>query len=358
MKPHTTYIPSSLRRQESVRLENDKVFQKAFFRKFFIISLLFGFNSATAQQTGTTVYNFLNLPYSAKLGGVGGVNISLYGVDPALFLSNPALASDSMANKPTVNFTAFPTGVGYSSATYSYNFKKAGVWSAGVQYLSYGKIDGYDDVGNATNTFNPNDYAITISHVRSSNNFRFGASLKQVGSNIAGFSGSATMFDLGSVFVHPTQLFTVGLAIKNMGIQWSQLSESVSTPLPFDVQIGATVKPLHMPFRFSLTFYKLNQWDLTLPNEIATNEFADNLMRHLVIGTELLINKHINILFGYNHLRKRELIVDNAGGFSGFSLGLAISTKAFNFTYAYGGYNVAGNANMFSLNVDINQLIK
>ena len=323
-----------------------------------IVILLLGINVAFAQQAGTTAYPFLNLPYGAKLGGVGGINISLFNNDPNLFLSNPALASDSLANRPTVNYTAFPTGVGLSAATYSHSFKKAGLWSAGVQYLSYGKIDGYDDAGNPTNSFKPNDYAITVSHVRSSNNFRFGASLKQVGSNIAGFSGSATLFDLGGVFVHPSQRFTVGMAIKNMGFQWSQLSESVSTTLPFDVQLGASVKPLHMPFRFSLTLYKLNQWDLTLPNETITNQFADNLMRHVVIGTELLINKHINILFGYNHLRKRELKVDNAGGFSGFSLGLAIKTKVFEFVYAYGGYNVAGNANMLTLSVDMNQLVK
>jgi len=327
-------------------------------RIILVFVLATGFYTALAQQAGTTAYSFLNLPYGAKLGGVGGVNVSLYNNDPSLFLSNPALASDSLANRPTVNYTAFPAGVGLSSAMYSHNFKKAGLWSAGVQYLTYGKIDGYDNSGNATSSFKPNDYAVTISHVRSSNNFRFGASIKQVGSSIAGYSGAATLLDLGAVFVHPSQHFTVGMAIKNMGVQWTQLSETIETTLPFDVQVGASVKPLHMPFRFSLTFYKLNQWDLTLPNENITNTVSDNFMRHIIIGTELLINKHIHILFGYNHLRKKELKVDSAGGFSGFSLGLDIKTKTFEFVYAYGGYNVAGNANMLSLNVDMNQLIK
>ncbi len=321
-------------------------------------TLLFFGTAVNAQQAGTTAYPFLNMPYGAKLGGIGGANVSLYGNDPTLFLSNPALASDSLSNRPAINYTAFPTGVGLSSATYSHLFKKAGLWSAGVQYLSYGKIDGYDDAGNATNTFTPNDYAITISHVRSSNNMRFGASVKQVGSNIAGFKSSATLFDLGGLFVHPSQRFTVGLTIKNVGFQWQQMSESIESELPFDVQVGTSVKPLHMPFRFSLTFYKLNQWDLTLPNEATTNKFADNLMRHIVIGTELLINKHINILFGYNHLRKKELKIENAGGFSGFSLGLDIKTKLFELVYAYGGYHVAGNANMLTLSIDMNHLVK
>lgn len=314
--------------------------------------------SAKAQQAGTTSYTFLNMPYGAKIGAVGGVNISLYGNDPNLFLSNPALASDSLSNRPTVNYTGFPTGIGLSSATYSHSFEKAGLWSAGVQYLSYGTIAGYDDTGAPTGSFKPNDYAITISHVRTSNNFRFGASIKQVGSSIAGYNGSATLFDLGGLFVHPSQRFTVGLTIKNVGFEWQQLSESIDTKLPFDVQVGTSVKPLHMPFRFSFTFYKLNTWDLTLPNETSTNAFADNLMRHMVIGSELLINEHINILFGYNPLRRKELKIDNAGGFSGFSLGLDIKAKAFELVYAYGGYHVAGNANMFTLSVNMNQLIK
>lgn len=329
-------------------------------KKTVVLVFVFAINfySAFAQQAGTTSFTFLNMPYGAKLGGIGGVNNSLYNSDPTLFLSNPALASDSLANRPTVNYTVFPTGIGLSSAVYSHSFKKAGLWSAGVQYLSYGQIDGYDDAGNATGSFNPKDYAVSISHVRSSNNFKVGASIKQVGSDIAGYKGSATLFDIGGLFVHPSQRFTVGLTIKNVGFIWKEISENISTELPFDVQVGASIKPLHMPFRFSVTMYKLNDWDLTLPNETVTNEFADNLMRHLVIGTELILNNHINILFGYNHLRKKELKIDNVGGFSGFSLGLDIKTKAFELVYAYGGYHVAGNANMLTLSVNMNQLVK
>jgi hypothetical protein len=323
-----------------------------------VIALIVTYYSASAQQAGTTSYSFLNLPYGAKIGAIGGSNTSLYRNDPNLFLSNPALASDSLAQRPSISYTAFPTGIGLSTATYSHSFSNAGLWSAGIQYLSYGQIDGFDDSGNATGSFKPNDYAIIISHVRSSNNIRFGASIKQVGSNIAGYKGSATLFDLGSVFIHPSQRFTVGLSIKNIGFEWQKISESVNTKLPFDIQLGATVKPLHMPFRFSFTLYKLNQWDLTLPNEINTNEFADNLMRHIVFGGELLINKHINVLFGYNHLRKKELKIDNSGGFSGFSLGLDIKTKSFELVYGYGGYHVAGNANMLTITVNMDQLIK
>ncbi len=360
MKRLLTPLSSFLRRQESVRLGSTCFFKVTSLnvKTLLYFCLLLASIGATAQQAGTTAYTFLNMPYGAKIGGLGGVNISLYGNDPTLFLSNPALASDSLTQRPTVNYTAFPTGVGLSSATYSHSFKKGGLWSAGVQYLSYGKIEGYDNTGVSTGSFTPNDYAIIISHVRTSNNIRFGASIKQVGTNIAGFASSATLVDMGGLFVHPSQRFTVGLTVKNVGFQWQQISETIETSLPFDVQLGASVKPLYMPFRFSLTFYQLNQWDLTLPNETITNSFADNLMRHIVIGTELLINKHINILFGYNHLRKRELKLEEAGGFSGFSLGLNIKTKAFEFVYAYGGYNVAGNANMFTLSVDMNQLVK
>ena len=324
----------------------------------FVFSLWIAALSALAQQAGTTSYSFLNLPYGAKLGGVGGVNISLLANDPSLFLSNPALASDKIANRPTVNFTTFPSGIGLSSATYSRSFAKLGLWSASVQYLSYGKIDGYDDLGNLIGTFTPNDYAVMISHVRTSNNFRFGASIKQVGSNIARFSGSATLFDVGGLFVHPAQRLTLGLTIKNIGFEWQPISESVETQLPFDVQVGTSIKPLHMPFRFSVTLYKLHQWDLTLPNETATNILADNIMRHVIIGSEFLLNEYINILFGYNYLRRKELKLNNGGGFSGFSLGFAIKTKAFELVYAYGGYHVAGNANMFTASVNMNQMIK
>lgn len=315
-------------------------------------------SNTKAQEIGTTSYSFLNLPYSAKLGGLGGVTASLLNADPCLFISNPALATDSMSNRPSVSITLLPNTTNLSTAAYSRNFKKIGLFSVGVQYLSYGTLAGYTNTGTATSNFKPYESAVSLSYARQANNFRLGTSIKQVGSNFGGYSNIATLFDMGGVFIHPSQRFTVALALKNIGFNWNSLSQNPSEALPFDVQVGSTIKPEHMPFRFSLTFYKLNQWDLTQPNEQVTNTIADNLMRHVVLGAELLLNKNINLLFGYNHLRRKELRVNSISGFSGYSLGLNIKTKVLDFTYAFGGYHIAGNANMLSLHVNLDQMIK
>lgn len=358
MKPQLIFVLAALCKYSAVYSAIKKVCRVGVIRILFFLGLLGVFPNAIAQQPGTVAYSFINLPYAAKLGGLGGVTTSLLNADPTLFLSNPALATDSMSNKPSVNITLLPNTTNLSTAAYSRNFKKLGLFSIGVQYVAYGTLAGYSDTGTATSSFKPHESALTLSYARQANNFRLGASIKQVGANIADYKNIATLFDMGGVFIHPSQRFTLALAIKNVGFQWKRLSQNAEVNLPFDVQLGTTIKPEHMPFRFSVTLYKLYKWDLTQPNEQSTNAVADNLMRHVVLGAELLLSNHINLLFGYNHLRRKELKLNGVSSFSGFSTGLAVKTRLFDFEYAFGGYHVAGNANMFSLRVDMNKLIK
>ena len=62
-----------------------------------LVSLLLIFNISKAQTTaGNAVYNFLELPYSAKITALGGLNISSIGNDLGLAMYNPSLLNDEM----------------------------------------------------------------------------------------------------------------------------------------------------------------------------------------------------------------------------------------------------------------------
>lgn len=309
---------------------------------------------------GQNVPSFTSLqqPAFAKVGGIGGINASLYDDGQPFFIYNPALLSAGNANRLLAGYGFLPGGAGLANVNYAHEFGGLGTFGASLQYLSYGTIQGYDNTGNPTTTFTPRDYTFQVAHARQANNFRFGASLKFSSTNISGYNGSALMLDIGGLFIHPDKNFTVGAVIRNFGFVTSEFTPTSKTTLPFDVQLGTSFKPAHMPIRFSLTLYRLNEWDLMTDGEEINsfNSALDNTFRHLNIGAELIINENIAVLTGYNHLRRRELKPESGGGFSGISLGIDLNIKAFEFVYALGGYHIAGNNHSFSLSANLSEI--
>ena len=320
--------------------------------------LLFLFGGSNAWSQSSASFTSLQLPSFAKIAGLGGVNTSLFHGGNSFFLYNPALLSEAGNNHLSLSYALLPGGAGLSNANYNFKIAKLGTFGGGLQYISYGQIQGYDDTGAPTQVFTPNDFTLSVSHARQVNNFRLGATLKFANTSISGYSGNAILFDLGGVFIHPTMDFTVGMAIKNFGFITSEFSSTGSTTLPFDVNIGTSIKPEHMPIRFSVTIHQLQQWDLTHDDEEINsfNTSLDNFFRHVVLAAEIILNEHVSILTGYNHLRRKDLRLEDSGGFSGFSIGTSISVKAFQFAYAFGGYHVAGNTNTFTLAADLSQI--
>jgi hypothetical protein len=321
-----------------------------------MVLYLFGGYSVSGQTSNS--FTSLQQPSFAKIAGLGGVNVSLYNGGNSFFLYNPSLLSDSGNEHLSVSYSLLPGGAGLSNANYNFNLPKLGTFGAGIQYLSYGQIQGYDNTGAPTQLFSPNDFTVSIAHARQANNFRFGAALKFSNASISGYNGSAILFDLGGVFVHPQKDFTVGMVIKNFGFVVSEFSSISSTTLPFEVQIGTSIKPEHMPIRFSITLQQLQQWDLTNTGEEINsfNSTIDNVFRHVVLAAEIIVNEHVSLLTGYNHLRRKDLRLDQAGSFSGFTIGTSISVKAFQLVYALGGYHVSGNTNTFTLAANLSQI--
>ena len=218
--------------------------------------------------------------------------------------------------------------------------------------------------------FSANDVAITFSHARRQGNIIFGGNLKFVNSVIENYVASAILLDFGGVFKHPKNDLAYGIAVKNLGIRLKAFTPNDNPDLPLDVQMGVSFKPNYMPVRFSFTAHHLYKYDISyLDKSIVKKDLSgniienkgnsiDNLGRHFVVGAELLLSKNFNVLFGYNHLRNKELSQQNVGGFSGFSVGFLFKTKFIDLAYSYSGYNTAGNLNSFGLVCDLGKIIK
>ena len=328
------------------------------YRFFFLFVITMVANPVWGQYGGRYSYDFLNIAPHARLAGLGGVNVSYADKDLNFFFSNPATAGDTLSGWASASYLFYVADIGQASFATTQTFKKIGTLSFGVQHMGYGEIDGLDAAGSSTGTFNSGETALMIGKTHQVSFFRLGVSLKGVFSNLAGFSSSAVMLDLGGVFIHPQHDLTVGLVIKNIGFVLSDYSESSNTKLPFDVQAGVTYKPEHMPLRFSATVYNLARGSVyDDPNDEDTSGTLDKVMSHLNFGAEVLLHRNVNVLVGYNFLRQSELKAESGGGGSGFTFGLAAKIKSVDIVLGSSRYSVGNSNYTFTVAANLDKMI-
>ena len=318
------------------------------------------------QVGGDRSYEFLNVPYTAKISQLGGVNVSLVDQDVNLFLSNPALIGDTLSGYASANYLLYFAGIGLATFAYARKVDQiGGMLSVGIQHIDLGSIDGYDASGNITQPLSSRETAITLSHARQSGNFRMGINMRWVHSNIANYGSDVLLFDFGGVFVSPDKQFNIGMVIKSIGFVLNDYTDESNSKLPIDIQIGTSIKPKHMPFRFSITAYQFVNGGRDVAYYEPSNGLQtdapggfDKVMRHFVIGTELLLGKNVNIGLGYNHLVRKELSLESKSGGEGISYGLVLRVKAIEFAYSRGGYHAVGGTNHFTLTFNTNKILR
>jgi hypothetical protein len=327
---------------------------------WFLISL-----PAGAQIGGKRTFSFLALPPNAKVAALGGIHLSS-GAEGGGMLANPALLQAGQHRHLAFAFTDFVADVSQHTLTYVHAPKNRKWWGLGLSYLSYGDLTQRDDAGQELGKFSAYDYAASITHAAAIDHFTLGATVKVAVSAIAEYKAVALLADIGGVFKHPEKDLALGLAFKNIGYQLRAYHGGYREPLPFDVQLGLSYKPEHMPFRFSITAHQLTQPDLVyldtaanrLQQKPVKKALGDQIARHLVVGGELLLLDNLHLRVGYNHLRRKELRLENAPGAAGFSMGMLLRIKGFQLDYARAFYHQAGASNFFTINTDLGRFFK
>jgi hypothetical protein len=331
--------------------------------KIFISIVVLSFTALCSAAQNS--FSFLNIPNNARINALGGMNVSLSDADINLFAFNPALLDSSQKGQIGLNFSPYLASSKFLSLNYSPK-SKGNNWAFSLQNLHYGTFQGTDAAGNLTNEFSANDFSIGATHSRKINYISFGVSAKLVGSVLESYSSFAFLTDWGGTFKHPKQDLSIGIVAKNVGFVLKSYGnyrpEVSSDGVPFDLQLGASFKPKYMPIRFSLTAHHLYTFDIAY-NDISSNYTFDNqgnkvlkqvsttdkILRHFVLGTEILIHKNVNILLGYNHLRHKELKINELSGASGLSFGANIRLKQWGISFSHAVFSSGRGNTVFSL---------
>jgi len=315
------------------------------------------------QQAGSNTYDFLNLTNSARIGALGGNQVGMSINDVSLVFHNPANLTNGMHQALTFNYVPYVSDIKMTYAGYAHHINTIGTFGISVHAINYGNFDRADEDGNLNGTFSAAEYAINLSYSKTlSPKLTAGVTLKPIISNLEQYNSFGLAADLGLLYKAENQLFSAGITLKNVGSQLSTYNDTYE-PLPSDLQIGLSKKLAHAPFRFSLTAQDLFDWNMKydvqdgngtpIESEGNTGNNFDQLMRHMVVGIELLPSEHFYVAVGYNHRRRQELGVSEKMSTSGYSWGFGFKVYKFHFAYGSARYHLAGSSNHFSISTNI-----
>lgn len=317
-------------------------------------------------QKGNNTYEFLNLPNSARIGALGGANISIHDDDLNIAYTNPALLTDTMNNSLALNYINYFSDINFGYVAYARSYENIGTFSVGVQNINYGEFNYYDDIGNTDgSTFGAKEYAIALSYGRALNkHFSVGINLKQVISVFERYQSYGIVGDIGLNYYSAKAGFSGSFVLRNMGSQITTYTDNNYERMPFEVMFGVSQKLQHAPFRFSVTGRHLQDFDLTyvLPKESTgslddtapkTPNFANKMLRHAVIGVEFLPFKNFYLAAGYNPMRRYELAISDRKSTVGWSWGFGIKVYKFNVSYGSARYHLSATSNHFSITTNL-----
>lgn len=337
-------------------------------RRILYILCISSLSSLLYSQTGgDNVYEFLNLTNSGLVSSLGGTNVSLPGKNLNLAYHNPALLNPEMNKSLALNYVNYFAGINYGLAMFSRSYPSTGNFAAGLTYLNYGTFTETDASGIITGDFSAAEYAFSMIYSREIDSlFSIGVNLKPVLSHLEKYTSIGFAFDIGASWHNRNNLFSAGLVIKNIGYQLTRYAGEPRQKLPFEIQAGLSQRLAYAPLRFSLTLKHLEKFDLThqykenasTGTNPVSSEFVENLLRHFVLGVELIPHKNFYFCGGYNYQRRSELRVDSNVSTVGFSWGFGINTSWMDIELGRATYHLAGSSTHVSLIIRPDKIYK
>ncbi|RZJ70125.1 type IX secretion system protein PorQ [Flavobacterium sp.] len=319
-----------------------------------------------AQIGGKGVYQFLNLVTSPRQAALGGKVITIYDEDPNTAHFNPATINPEMDNRFALNYGSYFGEVTYGTASYAYVYDRhVQTLHAGVNYINYGKFEGYDENGNRTSDFRGSEVAVSVGYAYNVpwTSLYLGANAKLISSALESYNSFGGALDLGAIYIDEDNDINWALSVRNLGTQFTTYA-GAQERVQMEVLAGVSQELEHVPLRWHLTLENLQQWNVSFSNPArAENDieggstpekvsFFNNALRHVIVGAELFPKKGFNIRLGYNFRRSEELKILEKRTFAGLSAGFGLKLGRLKFNYSYSRYTLAANTSLFGLTIN------
>ncbi len=346
--------------------------------KQFLLILLFtafALTSHAQRLGGQRVFEFLNLSPSARITALGGQLLAVKDSDLASAYHNPALLNPEMDQQLSFNYNFYAANIGSGYAAYAQHIDKLDMtFHGGIQFIDYGTFDQTDEFEQNLGTFEAAEYAINVGASKQLyENLSVGANLKFITSQLESYNSTGLALDLGAYYRDTSSNFSAALVVRNAGLTLTSFREDNREHLPFEINLGIAQKLKYLPFRLTINYRNLDQWnilyddpnvvDVGLLGDLNSTErgwFAvniDNFFRHLSFGGEFLFGKKENfrVRAGYIHRRRAELSISEFRSLAGFSFGVGMKVSKFRIEYGRAIHHLAGGVNHLSISTSINE---
>lgn len=324
-------------------------------------------------QTSNGAYSFLDMTSSARVAALGNTNLSIYDSDIELGLYNPALINSDMHNALVLSYVNYYADISHAMVQYGRTFEKLGTFTGSVLFHSYGKMKYADAQGNTDGgTFSPADFNVMIGWGRQlTPHWSIGANVKFAGIQYERYKTFALAADVAASY-RTTNGWMFSATARNIGYELYSSFEGDRNKLPFRLSAGVSKRLEHVPFLFSVVYENIQKWDLsyddpldldgnydaitgTTKEKSGAAKFADNLMRHIVIGGEIYIGKNLVLRAAYNYGMRQNLKTPTAKGLCGFSYGVGINIWKLSINYSRSEMHIYGSPNYITISTNLNR---
>lgn len=337
------------------------------YKKLIFLSLTLFVNTLFAQIGGNSVYQFLNLISSPRQAALGGKTITNFDYDVNQPLFNPASINDEMDGKLALNYGNYFGDVSYGTAAFAHTYDRhLQTFHAGITYINYGKFDGRDQNGIATNEFSGSEIALSLGYSYNVPRTKLyvGGNAKLISSSLETYNSFGIATDIGAIYINEKSNVNYALVLRNFGTQISTYAGE-REKLPFEVVAGISQELENVPIRWHLTLENLQKWNVSFENPARATQtidgepipekitFLGNAFRHVIFGAEIFPKRAFNVRLSYNFRRASELKIIEQRTFSGISAGFGIRFSKFRFDYSYSRYTLAANTSLFGLTINL-----
>ena len=330
-----------------------KIIDKVEFKHivFYIFTLL---PMAIAAQGGEHAFSFLRLPYSSHAAALGGENISLIDDDITLAMHNPALLANVSDNTINLTYMSYMRDCNAGGAAFSKAFGQRSTAAVFLRYVDYGKFDGYTDDNIFTGTFSAKDIDLTLTYnYLLGERWSGGVSAKVIYSKYESMYAIGLGVDLGINYFNAERDFSMSFVCKNLGGQVKAFEDKLGI-MPMDFQFGVTKRFNHAPIRLSAMLYNLHKWNRKdFYNADGTmDNVAELILKHFIIGADVLIGKNFYLSLGYDYRKSCELSATKKS-LDGFSIGAGLNIYKVKFSASFSKLHTSANSLLFNLSYSL-----
>lgn len=290
------------------------------------------------DAAGTTGAAFLKIPVGARAEAMGETYVAVAGGADSLFWNPAGLFQPIEPQRPELSLSYNSLlETSYSSA-FSYvrrmKNREDTVWAAGMIFNSQSSLQGFNEFGDTTGSFTPNDLALSFAAARSfDEKFSFGAAVKGIRQQLAGETAVAFALDFGILLYHAFDLgeapVDVGASLQNLGPGISL--GSAKDPLPLQLRVGGV------------------WWTTPDFNMLMDVHFPVDQAPYLSLGGEWRAYSKDDftaaIRGGFNMKNIRDI-----DGIAGFTAGFGAGLKNFRLDYAWVPFGDLGHTHRFTFN--------